>query len=343
MPSGPSHSHSSGGGHSGGGHSSFGGGSFSGSYGGGGFRPRGPVHMHFFGHTVILTSGKRALMSMLVVFCIMASFFALAFGLTKNQNKSDLAENRIYFNMMIEDNSYYKNMVQKAKEAESSGVDNGYYVTYAEFSKVVRTEYYDNSTPAIYYYGDYGAMEVYYVVYEYENEHETDEDTGEKVTYTEQTYAQFSQNDALKLKSSGKIKIAYHYDEQDAKWYSINLDYPTDITTSYEYKIIAEDISTLESSSKFLNTAFIVAIVIAVGLLVGVIINFVIAVKNSKKEAELEEQKKRAEIREKEAQADVAEEELKKKNRVCDYCGCTVPDGATKCPVCGASKFRKKK
>lgn len=350
MPAGPSHSHShsSGGGHS---HSSGGGSfggsrsSFGGSYGGGfgGMRPRRPIHMHFFGHSVIISGGKQTALAILLILCIMASFFSFGLGMALSQNKSDLSEEQFYLNQMVEDNKDYKEYIEKAKEAEESGIDNGYYTTYAEFRKEdIRYDYYSNNTPAIYYFDDYGAMEIYYIVYEYINDHQIDEDTGEKVVYTEQTYAQFTQNDALKLSRNGKIKIVYHYDETDEKWYSINYDYPKDITTSFEYRIREEFCSDMKSSIGFLSVAFTVALLVAIGSLVGIILSIVLAAKKTKKEAELEAEKKKAEIREKQANADAAEEELKKKNRVCDYCGCSVPDGANKCPVCGASKFKKK-
>ncbi len=340
MPSGPSHSHSSGGHSSGGGGFSGGRSSFGGFYGGG-MRHRHPIHMHFFGRTVIVSGARQVLMSVLSMFFIMACFFAFGMGLASSGNKSDAKENSIYLNLMQEDNVYYNNMINSAKAEDAE--ENGYYIATATFPTNIRYEYYSNDTTGIYYYGDYGDVKIFYIVYEYENSHYVNEITGEIETeiFIGETYAQFTKSQLRGL--GGKINIAYTYDQSECGWISINLDYPTEIYELKEYKMLYLETEGLLSSAKFLNTATIVSIVVAVALVVGLILNIVFAAKKSKKEAELEEQKTKAEIKEKEAKIDMIEEELKKKNRVCAYCGCTVPDGANKCPVCGASKYKKKK
>ncbi len=244
------------------------------------------------------------------------------------------------------DNSYYVDMIEKAKADED-----GYYLITIDFTTYINYDYYTNDEPGVYYLGDLGVQEIFYIVYEFDNPHDVMTDEygnplhdieGNPIckTLTGVTYAQFTKSQIYGL--HGELEIAYHKDSVDG-WVSMNTSYPTELSSNREYMFTQQLLAESEESFNGLSTIFFIAVGIDAVIVVAFVLTIVVTIKNSKKESELEEAKKKEEIRESKAKADAIEEELKKKNRVCDYCGCSVPDNATKCPVCGASKFKKKK
>lgn len=340
MPMGPSHSHSSGGGHSSGGFSSHGGGFASGGMRG----PRRPMHFVFFGRTVVIGGARQALVSMLMVFFIISIFLTIGFGSAKASTKRDLNESKQYLQIMEKDNEYYKNMIEKAEEAKSTGIRNGYYITTATFNDKINYNYNSNSITGIYYLDDYNYYELFYIVYSFKNEYDTN---GNGITPAQaselkgETYAQYTSNQVNG--KDGEIEIVYHYDKDEARWVSINRDYTIDLTYNYEYLYMNQLLDEYEDSIKTSNTVFIVAIVADVIFFVLILLVLISAIKKAKKDEALKEEKAKAEIDEARAKASEAEANAAKKNRICAYCGCTVDDGESKCPACGSRKFIKKK
>lgn len=325
MPSGPSHSHSSGGGSS---HSSSSRGFSSGGFSGGGVRvPRAPWHWHFGGRTVVISTGKQnvflAMLGALIVF-IIATFGCLGI---KSGIKGQIKQQTANIEIFESDAEWYKNVITKAKS--ETGEEEGYYLTTATFDKK-QILYYDESDPktGYYEYDTVNGVYYFYIIYKY-----TNQKTGEVVTA--ETYAQFTSSQA----QGWNGEIAYAYSEEDSAWFAINTNYSLD--KNMEYVKAKQLLKSSNSSLKSMKVAFVVCLVVTIGLAVGFVFVTKNIIKKAKAEAAAEEAKQQAEIEEAKADAEEAKSRASKVNRYCSYCGCKISDDVDQCPSCGSRVFKK--
>lgn len=336
MPTGPSHSHGGGGSFSSGGGSGGGFGVSGGSFGGGTYiGARGPRPVHFFGRTLIIGHFSSVCLVFLIIFLCFSIFFCVHSVGRKGELQSTIAETEQMIKTYEDDAVYYADMIEKA------GKEEGYYTANAEFDFVWLDSDDTFHKTGMFEYRYYNGLPYYYVAYSYNN---PKMDMDHLKQYGE-TYTQFTSGELMAMlkdasQSKGEIKIVYHYDEADGKWYSINRDY--ELEENIEYLLAKQDLENAQSS---LSTAHIPAIVAGVMIAVFVVllvVLFIVIFKRSKKKQEIEDAKATAEIAEAKAREEASKEEIKSRNRICAYCGCAVPDGAKRCPSCGSSKFVKK-
>ncbi len=339
MPSGPSHgSHSS---HSGGG---FHGGGFSRSSGGssfGGFRssrPMRPIHMHFFGHTVIIGSGGVSKIFGLIMTVIVLAVICTFFGFAKNSAQEDAIYAANQVAVIEADAPEYKTLIDNATEDGGNGSVK-YYKTTAEFRYVEQYDF-NISRTGFYFYDEYNGRDYYFIVYTYKDENGVDRNG--------QTYAQFDENDIAKMKTQyrngvkyGQIDIAFSYEEGDTDPYSMNISYT--LNKNIEYKLYKQDIEYYSSSAKIMNIVFIVLIVFICLIVIGLIITIIKEAKKSKKEEEVKSAKEEAEIEKVKAETEAVQAETANKTRYCVYCGSKVPASKDRCPSCGSTKFTTNK
>lgn len=326
MPSGPSHSHSSGGGsHSSGGGSHSSGGGWHGSNNGYGAPiVRNPWRWRFGGRTLIISTGKQnaflALLSVLVLFivCTVGCFIG------RTAIKKDIVQYESQICTYEEDAKWYENVISKAKNNET-----GYYLATATFRKAQVLNYNEYNPQTGYYeYDEVNGTYYFYILYEYRNEV-----TSELVKA--ETYAQFTASQALGWNG----EVAYAYSEEDGAWFSINTNYS--LSKNMEYVNAKQDLSNAKQFVKSLLTIGIVLVVASVGVAVAFVLTTKHIIKKAKQEAETEKAKQEAEQAEANAKAEEAKAKADKINRTCAYCGCKVPDGEEKCPACGSRKFKK--
>lgn len=304
----------------GGGGSSFrssGGGFSSHSSSGGGMSfngvPMRPRSFHFWGRTVIFTTGKQALFLFLAFFLIIACFLAGIGGANYSDNK-DIVENYEYFGRI------YEEISNKALAGEP-----GYYLY--TFSDVDFDDYGDfqftdsqGKTNKLTAYRDYS--------FEYQGINwcliEYDFYDGDGNHIKERTYSQYESSTIFGMT---QFRVAYKYMDAEEEWYSINAGYRLD--NNKEYLFEKEN---MQSSASIRN----VGIVIIVMIVVIIVITLVITIKKGKKDAEIEREKQKVELDKQKVELDKEKAELRKKNRICRYCGSSVPDDATSCPGCGS-------
>lgn len=334
----PSHSSSRGnfssGGSRGGGFS-FGGGH---SHGGGGsFRPRRPLHFHFFGSPVVISTGAQSgFLGGIILFIIALFISIICFGTTSNNKATVEKYNRIYAEIQ-EDSRVHLDIIKKA-EAKVEGYD--FLTATFDPKPVDEYDYYydnrvDNKVAGAYeYITDLFGQPRYYVIYEFSFTL-----NGKQVEGKGETFAQFFSGDLLHR--NGKIEIAYHIEkvktgngEDDYEYKvvdSINRDYTEE--NNFELYEAQEVIKDAESSLKVVRIISYVAAGIAVFTAVILILSFVRTVKKSKEEKQEEAEEKEFE-REQILDA--------KKKKYCVHCGSQVDDNTKKCPSCGSSKFERK-
>ncbi len=320
----PSHSSSGGNfssGHSGGG---FSGGGFSSSgHSGfrGGFRPRRPIHFHFFGHPVVVTTGAQSgYIIGIFLFIFMLVFSVISLG-TLSSTKADLAEYKNIYAEIKQDSEYRLQIISKADAGEA-----GYGKTLAEFSTDIHFENsygyehnVDHKETGVYeYITDISGLPKFYIIYSF---------TIDDEEYKGETFAQFMSSDVNEY--GGRITIAYHID--GGKVSSINYDYSED--DNFELSEARIYIRDAESSIKTNRVVAYVFLGITVITVVILILCFIKTIKTSKEKA-LEEKEEKEQKKLEEAES--------KKKRYCTYCGAPIEDDDRKCPNCGSTHFDKK-
>lgn len=324
MPHGPSHrSHS--GGHRSSHHSSHS--SHSGGHSSG-YRPY--SHVHFFGRTVVVTSGQMSKIVAMVFALFVMFFFLLPFTISLKADHDDVKYYSEAIQIMEEDAEEYKDIIQKAQVDGYSDDKGSYYlIKSGNFKTHTRMKYYYESTEedGIYYFDDYKGMSVYFIVYHYSHPTTSKSIRGE-------TYAMFTSSNAGTWVSSGDICV---YIDNAGNVYSINSNYT--LENNYEYEIMKEYLADAQGSmnGSIIMTA-IFGLVVA-GLVVGLILTIVKSVKSSKEN----EEKEKAELAKNASGETKKDDDLapQTKHFVCGYCGSFVPDDATRCPSCGSKKFKK--
>ncbi len=321
----PSHSSSRGnfssGGSRGGGFS-FGGGH---SHGGGGsFRPRRPLHFHFFGSPVVISTGAQSgFLGGIILFIIALFISIICFGTTSN-NKAQVSEYKGIYAEIQADSKSHLDIIEKA--TNSDGTDGYGIINNATFdTKITYINDYnydfrvDNKETGAYeYITNLFGYPKFYIIYSF---------TVDGNTYRGETFAQFTSSEVLAM--NGNIKIAYHI--QDGEVDSINFNYSEE--KNFELYEAQEIIKDTESSLKVVRVISYVSAGIAILTIVIIILSFVHTIKKSKEEKQEEAEEKEFE-REQILDA--------KKKKYCVHCGSQVDDNTKKCPSCGSSKFERK-
>lgn len=325
MPSGPSHSHSSGGGsHSSSGGSHGSGESWRGPDDYGAPIVRRPWNWRFGGRTLIISTGKQnaflSLLSVLILFivCTVGCFIG------RTAIKKDIVQYENQICIYEEDAKWYENVINKAKTHET-----GYYLATATYNKAQILNYNQYNPQTGYYeYDEVNGTYYFYILYEYRNE------VTNEIVQAE-TYAQFTSSQAFGWNG----EIAYAYSEEDGAWFSINTNYS--LSKNMEYVKTKQSLSSAKQSVKSMLTIGIVLAVASVGVAIAFVFTTKHIIKKAEQEAETEKEKQEAEQAEANAKAEEAKAKADKINRTCAYCGCKVPDGEEKCPACGSRKFKK--
>lgn len=341
MPRGPSHSRSGGGGGfssrggSGGGGFSFGGfssrRSSSGSYNGGSYhdrprRPRGPRSFHWFGRTVVVSTGAQSLFSTLISILVIAIVACVVFGGTVTNSNLQAKEAKEAIEIYESDADWYAETIAGA-EKNIDGDE--YYLATATFNDVL-IEYYnpDSNQTGYCEYMYFNGYDYYYIIYSYYNEVKGETMRGE-------TYAMFTSTEVDAL--GGSFSVAYRQDK--GKFYSVPVFYELEDNAEY-----LEAKQYYENKVDAKNNAIIILLIpiAVIALIVAILVwRFVVMVKKSKKDSELEQAKAEAEVAQAKAKAEIAEELAKNTNRTCAYCGAKVPDGDDCCPACGSRVYKE--
>lgn len=208
---------------------------------------------------------------------------------------------------------------------------NGYYKTIAKFNvagRVIKYTSYSDNPQSVGAYLDFeeDGISYYFLVYEYKDHNGS--------TWKGTTYTQFSANQYQNL--NGEIEIAYH-SKAGGERYSINTNYTTYQTA--EYKYYEEE----ALSNKTAAFAMLIVFVVEVALVALFVVIYIKKLKKYKalvaEDEAMFQQKQQAEVSEAQAKAEEAQRMAKSVGRVCKYCGCDVPDGASACPGCGSRDF----
>lgn len=360
MPIGPSHGSRggfSGGSRSSGGHSSGSrsGGSFLGSVVGGmiggmltaGARRR--VRNQYEGNGPVdepATPSRRRPTGFLVLAIIMAfiTFFTVSI---RNGFAHSSETHNDYVQTMKADYNEYKDIITKAQaqeaaiEAETNSAEKQalidaqtHFIVKARVGNHSFSSYSSNPTMSgIYKDFNLNGVEYYFIVYEYYEKNGESTDFSKKHTAT--TYSQFSPSQAQSYKGNSTLEIAYTI--QDGQFVSINTNYNLEDCAEYKYELA------LVESNKQLASRVIIFIVVEVLLIALFVFIFIKKLKKYKllvkQDEEAYSQKQQAEVDEAIAKAESAQKEADKKNRVCAFCGSTVPDDAISCPSCGSKTF----
>lgn len=344
MPVGPSHSSSSGGGSHGGSRGgSHGGGSRGGiNFGGISFdrgerrppRPRRPITFHWFGRPVVVSTGVQNMMvSLLVIFiCLVLGTVGCFIGFSSNSRNLSKAYNGI--EIIESDAVYYKQLIEKAKDANESD----YHLAMASFEmKFFRTyteSDYKRDDGGVFEFGEYDGIVYYFVCYNYS--------VGNGSVQSGETYTQFSSSAIRGCETYydetytkyGKMQIAWHYDEDDCKYYSINTDYT--LEKNIDYKAYKASLSSLENGKKYCLIGGCVMAVVTILVLAIMIIRIKKRLKKEAEEQKIEEAKQQAEIEKANAEAEKARADVRRKNRYCSYCGTKIREDAEQCDACGS-------
>lgn len=345
MPIGPSHGSRggfSGGSRSSGGRSSGGrsGGSFLGSVVGGmiggmltaGARRR--TRNHYDGGGPAdepATPSRRRPTAFLVLAIIMAfvTFFTVS---VRNGFARSSETHNDYVQTMKADAIEYNDIIAKAQAQASlpdSDPNKTHFITKASVGNHVFSSYSSNPTMSgVYKDFTLNSIEYSFIVYSFEDyDGRTQKGT---------TYSQFSPTQAQSYKGSDDaLEIAYTF--VDGQCVSINTGYNLENCAEYKYELA------LVESNKQLAGRVIIFIVVEVLLIALFVFLYIKKLKKYKllvkQDEEAYSQKQQAEVDEAVAKAESAQKEADKKNRVCAFCGSTVPDDAVSCPACGSKTF----
>ena len=331
----------------GGGGFSFGGGfsrgssSSSGSYSGHHHhhtpRPRRPWRVPMFGRTVIISTGAQSAFSLFLVVFLIACFVCVTFGRSVGYMNTEIKDQQTLIASYETRDKDYKTLIQGAKNGtyELQYFDiSQYYNDYTKtFNFKTYNGNYDPTTPGIYDWDFYrDGQEYFFIVYEYEYNGQVETD------WTFVQYTAYQLKDILvKTDHPGEIEIAVGYltntESKDDGVYAMNTDYSLEANQEYHYEVW-----TLENMKADRNNNLWVAIgagAVAGLIIAGVIFYLVKKYKNAQKQVD-------ADIAKTEAETKLAEEQAKQINRICDYCGASVPDGEDDCPACGSRFFKDK-
>ncbi|MBQ7917384.1 MAG: hypothetical protein IJ310_01055 [Clostridia bacterium] len=267
------------------------------------------------------------------VFLVLAIVIAVItfFTVTIRNGFANSAETQTSFAAIMKtDYAEYKDLIDTAR-AQDSLADNDpsktHFITTATFSKTKYTSYKANPTAkGIYQDFTLNNVQYYFIVYTYQDE--------SGVTHTGTTYSQFSSTQATGW--DGEIAYA----KIDGQYVSMNTSYTSNaIEECAEYKYtlaIAESNKQLASRTIWV----IVGEVLIIALLVTL---YILKLKKYRKLVKQDEeayaQVQQANVNEAQAKAEAAQKDADKKNRVCAFCGSTVPDGEDVCPACGSRTF----
>ena len=190
---------------------------------------------------------------------------------------------------------------------------------------------YDPTEPGIYdmdFYRD--GQEYFFIVYEY---------TYNGTPQTDWTFAQYTEYQLkdIIVEKDGIIEIAVgkltNTASGDDGVYAMNMDYSLEANQEYNYEVYYLNQLKSEKNSKLLTAlAFGAVDLLIVG---GIVLYLVKKYKTAQRKAD-------AEIAKTEAETKLAQEQAKQINRICDYCGASVPDGEDMCPACGSRIFKDK-
>ena len=308
-----------GGGGGGGGFRSSGGGGFSRSSGSGmSFNgiPMRTRSFHFWGRTVVFTTGKQAMFIFLGFFLIIACFIAGISSANRNDSKK-----------IVENYEYYGQIYEEISTKALAG-DPGYYLytfenvdfdNSGEYSFIDEKGNVNTLIAYIDYSFEYDGINWCLIEYNFHDEY------GNNIK--ERTYSYLESSSIFGMT---RFRVAYTYMDSESKWYSINAGYRLENNKEYLYEK-----ESLQGSTNLMFIGIgIIAVVVAI-----ITITIVVTIKKSKRDEEIEKEKHQMEMEKKKVEIDMEKAELRKKNRVCKYCGGSVPDGATSCPSCGSKKI----
>lgn len=225
--------------------------------------------------------------------------------------------------IMKTDYEEYKSLITTARDQESlddSDPNKTHFIATALFSKTKYSSYNANpTTKGIYLDFTVDNVQYYFIVYTYKDE--------SGVTHTGTTYSQFSSSQATGW--DGEIAYA----KIDGQYVSMNTSYTSKaIEECAEYKYTRSLVSR--------NIWIAVGGVVLFALFVTLYILKLRKYHKLVKEDEIAySQKQQAEVNEAQAKAETAQKEADQKNRVCAFCGSTVPDDEDTCPACGSRTF----
>lgn len=333
-----------GGSRGGGGGFSFGGGSrrsSSSSYSGNHHhhtpRPRRPWRVPMFGRTVVISTGAQSMFSLFVVVFLIACFVCVTFGRSVGKMNSDIKDQNTLIASYETRDKDYKTLIQGAKNGtyELQYFDiSQFYNDYTQtFNYKSYNGNYDPTTPGIYDWDFYrDGQEYFFIVYEYQVNGTT------KTDWTFVQYTEYQLKDILvKANHPGEIEIAVGYltntESKDDGIYAMNTDYSLEANQEYHYELwVLEDMKGDRNSNLWIAIG---AGAVALAIVAGVVIYLIKKYKNAQRQAD-------ADVAKTEAETKLAEEQAKQINRICDYCGASVPDGEDDCPACGSRIFKEK-
>lgn len=215
-----------------------------------------------------------------------------------------------------------------------------HFITTGTFTKntiPVRSYGANPQTPNWYEYCNINNNYYYFIVYSFDYRY-YDNIINEWVEGTEKgtTYAQYSQSNV----PNGTLNIIYYVDD-NGKVQSMDVAF-ANTTLNAEQGEYGYTFS-LAEGTKLLANNTIWVIVVEILLIALFVFIYVKKLKKYKalvkQDEEAYSQKQQAEVSEAQAKAETAQKEADQKNRVCSFCGCTVPDGEPNCPSCGSSTF----
>lgn len=270
----------------------------------------------------------------LTIITLVFTFFTVAVrnGFVRNMDKQN-----DYIASMTTDYNEYKDIIDKAKEQESwsdSNPSKTHFIATAKFNKYIRDSYSNTDLAYAYKSFNLNSYEYFFVVAQFK----AYGDTQTTPYRTVETYAQFTRSQINSL--NGEIEVAYTFDGETCIAINTSYIFTNGVTDSPEYQYTLALAKMNELSAQ--NTIWVI-----VGECVfAALFIFLYIVKLKKyyklvKEDEIAySQKQQAEVHEARAKAESAQKEASQKNRVCAFCGSTVPDGEDSCPACGSRVFQ---
>lgn len=281
------------------------------------------------------------------------TFFTIA---VRNGFIDNYEDSSIYAANMVEDHKEWKQHYEAAKQQQQA-IDNAtgtekqeliktqtHFLTTATFYNVEKTVYGDNPQGTYYYkYNTINDYVYYFIVYEYDYGYYNK--SGNYVTNVDKinvpkkkgrTYAHYTANN----RPNGEIEIIYFIDT-DGTMYSTDIFFIENELNpergEYCFKLAKAEANKILAK----NTIFvIIGEVLIAALFVFIYIKKLKKYKNLvQQDEEAYTQKQQAEVSEAQAKAEVAQKEAQQKNRICAFCGSTVPDDEPNCPSCGSSTF----
>ena len=315
---------------------------------------RGHNHNHYDHHddyeesaaTPSRRKPTRWLTAAIVILFIMLFTVMVRNGFVKSKEE-DLA---YVANMVLDkeewENHYEKALSQQAAINAASGATKEnliktrtHFTTTATFTKgyYPKTSYGANpQNPNYYEYCDFNDYKYYFIVYEFN--YVVYDENGVAKTKSEigTTYAHYTINSV----PNGEINIVYFIDDNgkalSTDTYFVNNELNGE-RGEYGYRLaLAEGNKLLASYTIYV----IIGELLLIALLVYIYIKKLKKYKAlAKQDEEAYTQKQQAEVSEAKAKAEAAQKDADKKNRVCAFCGSTVPDDEPSCPACGSSTF----